>query len=116
MIQNTFLDTENSKLQQRFSSLLTVSQKYRITFGQHSAESVLLESRKSKGSDQNKIADKKNGKMIPCWLWRFEDFSMIVEIESATFFLLKNGYKIEYKDYTVCIEYCGENVGCHANY
>lgn len=110
MIQNTFLEatpSENTESQlQRFSSLLNISQKYRITFGQHSAESVLIESRKSKGRDQNKLVDKNDGKMIPCWLWRFEDFIMLMDVKSAAISFLKNGYKIAYKDYSIRIERC----------
>ncbi len=111
MLQKSFLDYVAEKANAssgttplQFSTLLQALHRYRIVFGEHTSESILLESRRSKGSDQNLFAERDEGKMIPCWFWKFEDFSMIVEIQSVTITLTTKGYKLQFPDYDLFIE------------
>lgn len=111
MLQKSFLDhgeggtnAASGTTPLQFSTLLQILHRYRIVFGEHTSESILLESRRSKGSDQNLFTERDEGKMIPCWFWKFEDFSMIVEIQSVTITLTTKGYKLQFPDYDLFIE------------
>lgn len=83
--------------------LLAIGETYTILFNGHKGTSTLLESRNAKGSDQGKIVDKKDGRLDPCWLWKFEDFKVLIQLSGISevkmtpsgYMLMFDGYNVE---------------------
>jgi hypothetical protein len=89
-------------LLQRLSELLVVGKLYTITFAQHTGTGTLIESRRAKGKDQGTAVKKVDGKLVPCWLYRFDAFDCFILINDIQDIgLIKNGCKITFKTYTL---------------
>ena len=91
----------------RLSELFTINQTYYISFDQHRYSDVLVESRKSKGKDQDKKVTKVDGKLVPCWILKFESFEAFIDLTKLQKLeLLRNGVRFVFKSYTLDITSC----------
>lgn len=102
----TYNLTPDEKLD-RLKSLLEINEKYTISFGKHKGTGILLESRKSKGKDQDKKVKKVDGKLVPCWMFKFDLFTAFIKIqELQDIQITGKGFKLIFLTYVLEIEKC----------
>ncbi len=89
----------------RLTGLFTINNTYTLTFDQHSATDVLIEARKSKGKDQDKKVTKVDGKLVPCWMLKFEQFECFLQLNKIQDIrLTAKGAKIIFETYELDVE------------
>lgn len=102
--QNTLLDIQDS-LVSCLVGLLVVSQRYRITFGNHIAEDELLEFHKAKVMELNKYVDRIDKKMPETYILTFKDFTGYIVLKpNLTYEFTHNGIILHYATYDLKIE------------
>ena len=102
--QSTLLDIQDS-LVSCLVGLLVVSQRYRITFGNHTTEDTLTEYHKAKVMELNKYVDRIDKKMPETYILQFSGFtSYIVLKPDLTYEFTHNGIILHYATYDLKIE------------